>query len=78
MGNKTSKFLLCCDEQSVVFDNPLYSIDDETKDICTICNERNNFVKILECKHNMCKTCFNFHFYIKDSNHCPICKIKLK
>ena len=70
MGNKKS--ILCCDD-SVVYDNPLYNMKDETSDICTICNERNNFIKILQCKHNMCKTCFNFEFFVKNSKHCPIC-----
>ena len=78
MGNNKSKPLLsCCEEKSTIFDNPLYSIDDETKDICTICNERHNAVKILRCKHNICKTCFKFEFYVKDGLYCPICQVKI-
>lgn len=40
MGNKNSNFTLCCDEQSIIFDNPLYSVKKDTDDICTLCNKK--------------------------------------
>jgi len=77
MGNKNSNFTLCCDEQSIIFDNPLYSVKKDTDDICTLCNKKKNCVKILKCKHNMCEDCFNFNFYLKNNTDCPICHIKI-